>query len=459
MFQVAVGTPPSMLRRCLASCWLFAWFLEPRNTPSQQSRTVSRSKDWWALRDYPPPSPALRRLCPLLWKVWVVFLVAGSALLLDHDVFTYVGFVVVVFLSTAAITDSGDSPAPYFLHLAVPFFVVKGLREGGGWTAMGFYWAFFFLPAADFFVGVDTFNYRDHDYAILRERLCETARRHQSAVTEAAEQLCSSASILSGILQQLPAPLHLRSGRDSAGAWESRLATSWSTRPIDWSNGLVATDEDPATARYGESFYSFLPRCVAGSFVSAWRLEVDRCRDRNLPFWHNEMLWYWAASAVLCSMLTATFGPKSTWLFLGQSFVGILLFESLERQRNQDGKAEPVGFEHSWDAPHRLTNMVLFKLQRHGDHHVNSTRRYQTLRAEPNRSPQLPMGYPGCILLALAPPLWSAVMDKRVLRLRKARGAATAERTDRRRVRGGASDRAAKRTVDGTRSTASFVLL
>lgn len=38
-------------------------------------------------------------------------------------------FVVVVFLSTAAIPDSGDSPAPYFLHLAVPFFVVKGLRE------------------------------------------------------------------------------------------------------------------------------------------------------------------------------------------------------------------------------------------------------------------------------------------------------------------------------------------
>ncbi|CAM9572786.1 unnamed protein product [Laminaria digitata] len=92
---------------------------------------------------------------------------------------------------------------------------------------------------------------------------------------------------------------------------------------------LVATDEDPATARYGESFYDFLPRCVTGSFVSAWRLEVDRCRDRNLPFWHNEMLWYWAASAALCSLLTAAFGPKSVWLFLGQSFVGILLFESV----------------------------------------------------------------------------------------------------------------------------------
>lgn len=64
-------------------------------------------------------------------------------------------------------------------------------------------------------------------------------------------------------------------------------------------------------------------------------------------------------------------------------------WKQLERRRDEQGKTEPVGFEHSWDAPHRLTNMVLFKLQRHGDHHVNSTRRYQTLRAEPSRSPQV----------------------------------------------------------------------
>lgn len=35
---------------------------------------------------------------------------------------------------------------------------------------MGFHWAFLFLPAADFFVGVDTFNSRDDVYKVLRER-------------------------------------------------------------------------------------------------------------------------------------------------------------------------------------------------------------------------------------------------------------------------------------------------
>lgn len=33
------------------------------------------------------------------------------------------------FLGSALIPDSGDSSAPFFLHLAVPFFAIKGLRE------------------------------------------------------------------------------------------------------------------------------------------------------------------------------------------------------------------------------------------------------------------------------------------------------------------------------------------
>ncbi|CAM9260115.1 unnamed protein product [Choristocarpus tenellus] len=188
---------------------------------------------------------------------------------------------------------------------------------------------------------------------------------------------------------------------------------------------MVGTDNDPATARFGESFYSFLPRCIVGSFCNAWRLEVDRCREMDLTFWHNEMLWYWTASSFLCGGLVAAFGRWSVPLFLGQSAMGVLLFESvnylehygLERRRLEDGRYEQVGYEHSWDSPHRLTNMVLFKLQRHADHHVNSTKRYQTLRAE-LCSPQLPMGYPTCVLLALCPPLWRTVIDPRVLAIR-----------------------------------------
>lgn len=43
-------------------------------------------------------------------------------------------------------------------------------KQGGTWTWIGFYWAFVFLPFADFVVGVDTFNKRDEEYQSLRDR-------------------------------------------------------------------------------------------------------------------------------------------------------------------------------------------------------------------------------------------------------------------------------------------------
>jgi len=42
-----------------------------------------------------------------------------------------VRFIAVMFLITGLIPDSGDSPAPYFMHLALPFFAVKGVHEVG----------------------------------------------------------------------------------------------------------------------------------------------------------------------------------------------------------------------------------------------------------------------------------------------------------------------------------------
>ena len=55
----------------------------------------------------------------------------------------------------------------------------------------------------------------------------------------------------------------------------------------------VATAEDPASARYGESFWAFLPRTVAGSIRSAWRLEKVRLeRLGHSPWtWRNERFW------------------------------------------------------------------------------------------------------------------------------------------------------------------------
>ena len=115
------------------------------------------------------------------------------------------------------------------------------------------------------------------------------------------------------------------------------------------------------------------------------------------------------------------FGAGALLFFFAQSAVAIAFLETinyiehygLERRLVRDGVYERVTPFHSWNAAHRLTNALLFNLQRHSDHHVWPARPYYMLRHHPE-SPQLPTGYAGMALLAMVPPLWRRVMNPRV---------------------------------------------
>ncbi len=189
----------------------------------------------------------------------------------------------------------------------------------------------------------------------------------------------------------------------------------------------VATPEDPASSRVGESLYAFLPRTVLGSLRSAWNLEKPRFARRGRSHWslRNDVLNSWLMSLVLWGTLVAGFGVGILPFLVIQAAVGIGLLEvvnylehyGMRRQRtgpDGTGRYERVLPSHSWNSNNIATNVLLYHLQRHSDHHANPTRRYQTLR-DFEESPVLPTGYAGMILLAMVPPLWRRVMDKRVL--------------------------------------------
>jgi alkane 1-monooxygenase len=94
--------------------------------------------------------------------------------------------------------------------------------------------------------------------------------------------------------------------------------------------------------------------------------------------------------------------------------VNYLEHYGLLRQRREDGRYERTRAEHSWNSNNTASNVLLYHLQRHSDHHANPVRRYQALRHVED-APQLPTGYAGMIVTAVIPPLWRRVMDHRVL--------------------------------------------
>jgi len=190
----------------------------------------------------------------------------------------------------------------------------------------------------------------------------------------------------------------------------------------------VATPEDPASARVGESFYAFWPRTVLGSVRSAWNLEKRRiARRKQHPFrLSNDVLNAWLMTAVLWGGLVAWLGVGITPYLLVQAVVGLSLLEVVNYMehygmlRQKVGVGERQRYErvdpsHSWNSNNIATNVLLYHLQRHSDHHANPTRRYQTLR-DYQESPVLPTGYAGMIVLAIVPAVWRRVMDPRVLR-------------------------------------------
>jgi alkane 1-monooxygenase len=186
----------------------------------------------------------------------------------------------------------------------------------------------------------------------------------------------------------------------------------------------VATPEDPASARYGESLYPFALRELPGAFKRGWGLETARLDRKGLPFWHwrNDLLHGYTLHLALVAAATAAFGWIMLPFFLIHdifawwqlTMANYVEHYGLLRQKRADGRYESCEPRHSWNTNHIVSNLVLFHLQRHSDHHANPLRPYQALRNFDDL-PRLPSGYPGSFLLASIPPLWFAIMNPKAM--------------------------------------------
>ena len=350
--------------------------------------------------------------------------------------------------------SSWRDPKRYYwlLGLVVPTlpFLAWGLVE---LTGLGVFWfygpvlVFGIFPLLDLAVGLDARNppdsmikqleadryYRWCTYAYIPVQYaglvfaCWQWSSGKLSVLESIG-LALTVSMVSGIA--INTAHELGHKRASLERWLSKVALAQSGYGhffIEHNRGhhvRVATPEDPASSRLGESFYRFLPRTVLGSLRSAWELEGVRLGRLESSMWtpRNDILNAWAMTAVLFGALVAAFGVVVLPYLAVQAVLGFSLLEvvnylehyGLLRGRREDGRHERTRPEHSWNSNNTASNVLLYHLQRHSDHHANPVRRYQALR-HVEQAPQLPTGYAGMIVIAVLPPLWRRIMDRRVL--------------------------------------------
>ena len=187
----------------------------------------------------------------------------------------------------------------------------------------------------------------------------------------------------------------------------------------------VATKEDPATARRGENFYFYFMRCVINSVISSWNIEKNILDKKNIHTLslQNRMLHYFVLEIIFLFIAFFIAGINGLVFVIFHSFVSITLLElvnyiqhyGLERKM-ENGKYERLTHHHSWNSRHISANWSTFNLGLHAEHHQSASKPYPLLSQE-EKVIEMPANYSIMLVMALIPPLWFFIMDRKLASL------------------------------------------
>jgi alkane 1-monooxygenase len=317
------------------------------------------------------------------------------------------------------------------------------------WFLLPFLIYYLLVPALDWVIGEDTNNppeevimqleqdifYRRLTYVVVPLHFITLFGCAAYALTQ---PLSWWAFVLLAVVAGLTAGLAINTGHE-LGHKNSKIektlskvvlaVAAYGHFTVDHNRGhhvLVSTPQDEASARMGESIYKFALREIPGAFRRAWTIERERLTSRNKSLWHysNPILQSYAISVAVAVILIAAFGwlalvfllihhAMAYWQLTSANYIE---HYGLLRDKTAKGRFERCEPHHSWNCNFIVSNLVLFHLERHSDHHAHPLRRYQSLRHFPD-VPQLPNGYFGMYVIAYWPWLWFKVMDKRLMAL------------------------------------------
>ena len=337
-------------------------------------------------------------------------------------------------------------PWPYYSILSMPLLLAAGIVWGGWWWWSMLIVPFGVVPAIDHLIGPDRRQpERDHlkqleqawsyrivlyVYAAVQFALLAAVLWKWHALPEWERVV---ATIVMGVMTgglgiTIAHELVHRTGVLERGLGYALLCSVWyghfGIEHVVGHHKNAGLHHDPATARKGESAYAFVVRSAVMGWIDAFRIEQQNCRKHGTAWWgfHNRVVLYTVVEIVWTVLAVWFSGTLSAvWFVLGQSIVAILLLElvnyvehyGLRRNEISSGVLERFGPTHAWESRFLASNYLLFKLQRHADHHMNPQRRYQMLHVHDN-SPQLPSGYPVMVVMALVPPLWYRLIHPRL---------------------------------------------
>jgi len=185
----------------------------------------------------------------------------------------------------------------------------------------------------------------------------------------------------------------------------------------------AATPADPNSAPKGMGFWRFPLSASWGEFRAGWQADsAQRARKTGAQGLHPYTLYLTgAALALLTALLLGGVAGLLAYIGLAAYAQMQLLLSDyvqhygLRREQRPDGRFEPIGPQHSWNAPKWYSAAMMLNAPRHSDHHMRPARAFPALEVT-QEMPKLPYSLPVMAVIALVPPLWRRVMDRRLAR-------------------------------------------
>jgi len=335
----------------------------------------------------------------------------------------------------------------YLLVFTIPLMVAFSFKSTGWTTFLPLLYVFGIIPISDLFFKVNSNNFNKEQEDIEKNNKLYSYILYATLPIQVSFLIwflysiqdpnlttldyigrISAMGIMCGIIGiNVGHELGHRSNRIEQLLGEILLTTSLENHFLPYHNAghhfNVATPNDAATARKNETLYFFWFRSHFSSYFQAWKLENERLKniEKNWFHYQNRMVIYTLTNIILITSIYYYFSLIVVLAFIASAIFGILLLETVNyiehygllRKKNKFGRYERVKHHHSWNSNHIVGKLVLFNLSRHSDHHYNGSKHYQILKSLP-KSPQMPTGYPGMMLLSLIPPLWFRLMNKKI---------------------------------------------
>ena len=335
----------------------------------------------------------------------------------------------------------------YLLAYSIPFFGVLGIYFGGIWSYAALLFAFIVLPILELVLPIDEKNYTEIEVAKRLKNILYDVLLYLNVpivygsilfalykvthvnltIFEIIGITISLGIILGANGINVAHELGHRANLMERVLGKILLIPSHYTHFfIEHNHGHhlhVSTPEDPSTAKYNQNLYHFWYQTVTGTYSKAWQIQkkLNQVENRSWFSIKSDMFWFTIIQFSYLVLIYYFFGETGFIVALFAGIVGFLLLETinyiehygLKRSQLASGRFERVSEKHSWNSNHILGRIILYELTRHSDHHFKSQKKYQILEYY-DISPQMPYGYPTSMVLSFFPPLWFAVMNKRI---------------------------------------------